>query len=305
MAAGIITSGSAPRLLLPGISEMFGMAYKAYSSVISKIYDMETSDRNYEEAVQMVGIGMATLKGEGEAIQAEAYKQGYVRITNHNVWAKRMRITMEAFQDNLYLKQAPVMAKELAKALFHAKEVNAAALLNNSTSTSAPYLGGDGKALLATDHPTGSGATYANKPSVDADLSELVLEQACIDIMNFVGADGLKIMARPVRLIVPNASIFDAHRILKSDKQADTANNTTNALKYKGLLQEVVNWSYLTDNDMWMVITDVPGAVCYQRAKQELSHYSDDNTFDEVYTIKERYSFDYTDPRHFYGSVGA
>lgn len=78
------------------------MAYKAYSSVISKIYDMETSDRNYEEAVQMVGIGMATLKGEGEAIQAEAYKQGYVRITNHNVWAKRMRITMEAFQDNLY-----------------------------------------------------------------------------------------------------------------------------------------------------------------------------------------------------------
>lgn len=197
------------------------------------------------------------------------------------------------------------MAKELAKALFHAKEVNAAALLNNSTSTSAPYLGGDGKALLATDHPTGSGATYANKPSVDADLSELVLEQACIDIMNFVGADGLKIMARPVRLIVPNASIFDAHRILKSDKQADTANNTTNALKDKGLLQEVVNWSYLTDNDMWMVITDVPGAVCYQRAKQELSHYSDDNTFDEVYTIKERYSFDYTDPRHFYGSVGA
>ena len=43
--------------------------------------------------------------------------------------------------------------------------------------------GGDGKALLATDHPLTSGGTFANEPTTAADLNETSLEDALISIL--------------------------------------------------------------------------------------------------------------------------
>ena len=73
------------------------------------------------------------------------------------------------------------------------KQVKAANVLNNAFSSS--YVGGDGKELCATDHPTVANVDLSNELSVSADLNETSLEQALIDIANFRDERNLKINA--------------------------------------------------------------------------------------------------------------
>jgi hypothetical protein len=301
--SGPVTTGLIPRLLLPGITELYGMKYKQLPSVHDKVYKKMKSERNYEEAVQMVGLGMAEIKGQGEAIAIDRFKQSYARRTQHDTWTKAVKITMEAFEDNLYQNQASFLSGELAKALFHAKESRSAALFNNATSTSAPYLGADGKAFLASDHPTGSGGTFSNIAT--SDISELALENAVINIYGYVGSDGLRMLARPKCLLIPRQSAFEAERILKSTLRSGTSDNDANALFQRKDIPQVLEWQFLTDSDSWFVLTDVDGLMYYERMAAKPHYHQDDATMDHLYSIFERYSFDYTDPRAVYGSMGA
>ena len=66
----------------------------------------------------------------------------------------------------------------------HTKQVKAANVLNNAFSSS--FLGGDGKSLVATDHPLAGGGTFSNRPSAFSDLNETSLENALISISTFV-----------------------------------------------------------------------------------------------------------------------
>lgn len=305
MSTGVVTTASTPRLLVPGITNLFGMNMKQHKSVFPEIYEKKSSTRNYEEAVLLQGLGVATVKDEGSPIELDSYQQGFARRTTHQAWGKALKVTKEQFDDNLYMSVAQVASKELAKSLFHAKEINAAAIFNNATSTSAPYVGADGKALLASDHPTGLGPTFSNLASTD--LSELALEQAAIDILGWIGYDGLKVLVDPknFKLLIPRQSIFNIHRILKSDMQVDSAENNTNALKDMGVIGKVIPWVFLTDTDSWYIITGERGLCHYDRNSPEVHHYMEDRTLDSVYQIYERYSFDHFDPHAVYGSMGA
>ena len=297
---GIINTGSFPRLLLPGITTLFGMEYSQLDGLHDKIFQKKSSQRAFEEAVQLVGMGMAEKLGEGEALQLDTTKQGYSRRTYHEVWSKAAMITQVAFDDNLYQDQAQVLSKQLAKALFHAKENNARLLFDNCTSTSAPYVGADGKALLATDHPTGSGATFSNLST--SDLSELALENARNAIRGWVGSDGLLINANIKGLLVPPQLRFEAHRILMSTQRSGTANNDTNAIRELGMIPQIMEWAFLTDTNNWYLLTDVDGLVMYERKAMEPRYYMENETMNHVYQMSERYSFDYFDPRAVYGA---
>ena len=86
-------------------------------------------------------------------------------------------------EDNLY-DQLELDIQEQQQDQWHTKQVKAAATLNNAFNSS--FTGGDGKELCATDHPLGGGGTFRNEPSTAADLNETSLENALIDISNFV-----------------------------------------------------------------------------------------------------------------------
>ena len=93
-------------------------------------------------------------------------------------------LTEEAMEDNLYDRLGARYTKALARSMAHTKQIKAAATLNNAFNSS--FTGGDGKELCATDHPLGGGGTFRNEPSTAADLNETSLENALIDISNFV-----------------------------------------------------------------------------------------------------------------------
>ena len=304
MAAGIITTGTFPKLLLPGIRELFGLEYSQLEKVHERVFDKMSSERNFEEVLELGGVGLATTKTEGSMISYDSAKQGVAARFVHTVYGKGMILTREAIEDNMYLSLAQVMTREIAKSLVHAKDTIAANIFNRAQNGS--YLLADGVVLCATNHPVTTGGTFKNRPTTNADLSETSLEQAIIDIYDLVGSDGLKIDVTPRQLLIPHNLIFDAHRLLKSELRPNSANNDTNAAKDMGLISEIVPWRRLTDADAWFILTDVrPGRVLYQRRDPQMDSENDFDTQNAKFLGTERYSLGVADTRSVYGVAGA
>lgn len=308
--SGLINTGTIRKLLWPGVNQIFGDVNDTYQFEHKEIFDISQSDKNFEDDVQMVNMGLATIKAEGEAISFDSFKQGFVKRYIHTVYGKGFAVSMEALDDiqygiSLLAKGSSYMANSMAQT----KEIIAANVLNNAFSSS--YLGGDAKALLASDHPLGgAGGTFANIPTVAVDLSEAALEQAVIDINSLVDDAGLRIALRPGKLIVPVQLQFDAERILNSPARVGTADNDLNALKSRGSisLAPVIN-HYLTDTDAWFIKIDgLPsdqGMRHFQKAGYKLDMDNDFTTKNMLVTCTERYSFGWSNPRAMYGSAGA
>ncbi len=147
----------------------------------------------------------------------------------------------------------------------NAKQVKAAAPLNNGLPSVGTFKSGDGVALFSTSHPTIAG-TFKNTLTTQADLNETSLEQALIDIAAMTDERGLKIAARGVKMIVPSENQFTAEDM--NLKESGTADNDINAIASMGMIPQGyrVN-NYLTDTDSFYIITDVPnGMKMFQRA---------------------------------------
>ena len=291
--------------LEPGLNALFGLEYQNYENQHTEIYEIENSDRAFEEEVMLSGFVNAAVKAEGSAVTFDTANEAFTSRYTHETIALAFAITEEAIEDNLYDRIATRYTKALARSMAQTKQIKAANVLNNGFNSSFP--GGDGKELFATDHPTQSAGTLANELSTSADLSETSLEQAMIDIAAFKDERGFKIAARGLKLIIPSELQFTAERILRSPARVGTADNDLNALSSKGMLPQgyVVN-NYLTDTDAFFIKTDVPnGMKMFNRANLKTAMEGDFDTGNVRYKARERYSFGFSDWRGMFGSPGA
>ena len=291
--------------LEPGLNALFGLEYQNYENQHADIFDIENSDRAFEEEVMLSGFGNASVKAEGAAVEFDNANETFTSRYTHETVALAFAITEEAVEDNLYDSIAKRYTKALARSMANTKQIKAANVLNNGFSSSFP--GGDGKELFATDHPTVSAGDLANELATSADLSETSLEQAMIDIAAFKDERGLKIAARGLKLIIPSELQFTAERIMKSPARVGTSDNDLNALASKGMIPQgyVVN-NFLTDTDAFFIKTDVPnGMKMFNRAGIKTAMEGDFDTGNMRYKARERYSFGFSDWRGMYGSPGA
>ena len=291
--------------LEPGLNALFGLEYANYENQHTEIFDIENSDRAFEEEVMLSGFANAAVKAEGAAVTFDNANESFTSRYTHETVALAFAITEEAVEDNLYDSIARRYTKALARSMANTKQIKAANVLNNGFSSSFP--GGDGKELFATDHPTVSAGDLKNELSTSADLSETSLEQAMIDIAAFKDERGLKIAARGLKLIIPSELQFTAERILKSPARVGTADNDINALSSKGMIPQgyVVN-NFLTDTDAFFIKTDVPnGMKMFNRAAIKTAMEGDFDTGNMRYKARERYSFGFSDWRGMFGSPGA
>lgn len=290
--------------LLPGLNALFGMEYARYGEEHKEIYETETSERSFEEETKLAGFGAAPVKAEGSAIAYDNAQEAFTARYTHETIALGFSITEEAVEDNLYDSLSARYTKALARAMAYTKQVKAASLLNTGFTT---FQSGDGVTLFSTAHPTVSGITNSNRPSVDVDLNETALEQAVIDIAAFKDERGLLIAARPRKLIVPPSLMFVATRLLETELRVATADNDINALKSNGSIPGgyAVN-HYLTDNDAWFIKTDIPnGMKHFVRTAMSTAMDGDFDTGNVRYKARERYSFGVSDPLGMYASPGA
>jgi len=298
-----ISRGQLVKELEPGLNALFGLEYKRYENQHLEIFDIETSDRAFEEEVMLSGFANAEIKPEGSGVVFDNAQETFTARYTHNTVALAFAITEEAIEDNLYDRLASRYTKALARSMANTKQITAANVLNNGFSTS--YTGGDGVALLSTSHPTIAG-TFSNTLATAADLNETSLEQALIDIAAFTDERGLKIAARGLKLVIPNELQFTAERLMKSANRTGTADNDINAIRNMGLVPQgyVVN-NFLTDTDAFFIKTDVPnGLKNFVRAPIKTAMEGDFDTGNVRYKARERYSFGWSDPRGIYGSPG-
>ena len=290
--------------LLPGLNALFGMEYARYPEEWRSCYEVENSDRAFEEETKLSGFGTAPVKDEGAAIAYDDAQEVYTARYTHEAIAMGFSITQEAVEDNLYDSLSARYTKALARAFQNTKEVKGAALFNEGFTG---QTGGDGQYLFATGHPLVSGGTNANKPSTAVDLNETALEAAIISIGKWTDERGLKIAARPQKLLIPSDLQFVAERLMKTEGRVGTADNDVNAVKSMSAVPGgyMVN-HYLTDTDAWFLGTDIPnGFKHFTRVAMKTSMEGDFETGNVRYKGRERYSFGYSDPLAYYGSAGA
>jgi hypothetical protein len=299
----VINSGSFAKALWPGINEWYGKEYAEYEVEWTKLVDTEKSSRAFEEDVGISSFGLAVVKPEGSPISYDSERQGFITRYSHVVYALGFVITREMMEDDLYDIVGQRKAKGLAFSMRQTKEVVVANLYNRAFNSS--YTFGDGKEMIATDHPNVAGGTWSNELATPADISEAALEQASIDIQAFTNDRGLLIAAKPKTLIITPSQEAEVRRILGSNLRVATANNDLNYLKTAGIIPEVVVNHYLTDSDAWFIRTNVKnGPKLYERRADEFDMDNDFDTENAKFKATARYSVGITDPRGIYGSAG-
>lgn len=302
--AGIITTASHPKALWPGIKAWWGQVYDEHPEEYSKLFDSDTSSMNYEEDVQLTGFGLAPVKSEGSGVAYDSEIQGFTTRYTHVAYALGYIVTKEELDDNLYEQVSRRRAAALAMSFRQTKENVGANIYNRAFNST--YLGGDGVQLCSTAHPNTSGGTFANTPTVAADLSEASLEDALTALMGFQNDRGLLINVMPRSLIVARQNWWNANRILKSAYTPSTANNAVNVLVATNALPEgIVMNHYLTSPNAWFVRTNIQnGLKYYSRVGIQFDQDNDFDTMNAKAKGYERYSFGWTDPRAIYGVNG-
>ena len=249
-------------------------------------------------------FGLAPVKAQAGSVSYDSESQGYTKRYTHVVYGLGYIVTEEELEDNLYEEVSKKRSKALAFSMRQTEEIVAANVLNRAFNTS--YTGGDGKAMIVSDHPTLTG-NQSNVLTTAADLSEASIEDLCIQIMNATNSRGLKISVMPRKLIVAPNEAFNAERIVKSSLQAGTANNDLNAIKNMGIFPDGVTVNhYLTDTDAWFIKTNVPNGLT--RFTRRALKFAQDNDFDSANAKAKatvRFSVGWTDWLGVYGTPGA
>tara|TARA_R100001244_G_scaffold9014_1_gene11086 strand:- start:119 stop:1048 length:930 start_codon:yes stop_codon:yes gene_type:complete len=307
-----INRASINKELLPGLNAVFGLEYGEVNNEHQALYEVENSDRAFEEEVLFTGFGTAPTKGEGASVSYDDAQESYTARYTAETVALAFAITEEAMEDNLYDTFAKLRAKGLARAMANTKQVKAANIFNNGFSDTI----GDGVAFFSDSHPTVADGLQDNLLAA-SDLSESTLETALIAIQKTKDDRGILIGASAVSLHIPVDYWAVADRVLSSpgNTQASAASGATsggfnmnaiNATRHMGMVPDGYHINRrLTDTDAWFIKTDVPnGTKMFVRSPLQTKMEPDFDTGNLRFKARERYSFGVSDWRGWYGSAG-
>ena len=291
-------------LLLPGLRGIEGR-YEQIPSQYDKIFTKHESRMALERTAEMRYLGLAQLKTEGgQTAFDNGAGERFVYNQEHTEIALGYAITRKAIDDNLYKTQFQPSNLGLIESFNQTKEIYGANVINTSTTYNAS-VGGDGKALIATDHPI-DGGTVANRPATDVELNEATLLAGMIAIRtNFKDQAGLKVFARARKLLVPPQLEPVAIRLTKSELRPGTADNDVNAIMSTsgGLPEGYMTNDYLTSATAWFLLTNIDGLSYMERVKFETDMQVDFVTDNLLVKGYERYSFGYYNFRSIWGSL--
>ena len=304
-----INRASISKELLPGLNAIFGMEYGEVNNELAPLYEIENSDRAFEEEVLFTSFGSAPTKGEGAAVSYDDAQESYTARYTAETVALAFAVTEEAMEDNLYDTFAKLRAKGLARAMANTKQVKAANVFNNGFSDTI----GDGVAFFASTHPTVGDGNQSNLITA-SDMSEATLETALTNVQKIKDDRGILIGASAVSLHIPVDSWAIADRILSSPGNTQTslaaANpnmNAINATRHMGMLPEGYHINRrFTDTTSWFIKTDVPnGTKMFVRTPLQTKMEPDFDTGNLRFKARERYSFGVSDWRGWFGSQGS
>lgn len=253
-----MTTGSFSEDLWPGIMGWFGDAYEDWEPIWEQLVDKHDSNKQFEKFQGITNYGLAGVKDQGAGIPYRDKYQGFPREIINTTYGIGSTITYEMMRYDQYDKFKSI-PQQLAKSVRKTEETIVANLLNNGFSTATtPTLTADGKSLFNSAHllVVSNNVTQRNTPATASDFSQSALEQAYIDISNFVDDQNLPIVVNAQKLIVPTASQHLARKTLQTEYEVGTGNNTINPVSTARMPLQLIVSPWLTDSDSWYIKTD-------------------------------------------------
>jgi hypothetical protein len=288
--------------LFPGLAAVEGR-YRKIETKWSRLFEKRSSKMALERRTQMAYLPLAREKLEGKSTYYdEKAGERWMYSAEMKELSLGYIITRKAVEDNQYKAEFNPSNLGLQDVFAVTKEIYAANIFNNG-SVFDQTVGGDGKALFATDHPVDVGVV-ANRPAADIDLNESSLLTAMTVIRNtWVDERNIKIAARAELVLVPAALEPVIVRLLRTELRPGTNDNDINAIQHVGGgLRDYIVDEFLTSNFAWYVKTDKRGLIYYDRVAFEMDMYVDFDTDNLKVKGRERYAFSYFDWRAVYGT---
>lgn len=299
-----ITTGSFAKALWPGVNKWFDEAKNQHQKEYTEIFETRKSRRAWEEIIGMSSLGLPVLTGEGAAVTFDSFQQGFVSRFTHVDYKLGVVITKNMVSDDLYDVVGKQRVRALSRSFNHLPEVLGGNVINRAFNAS--YTGADGVSLCNSAHVKVSGGTWSNILATAADISEAALEQAVIDMGNYTDDRGLKMAVKAQKIIVPVELDFEANKILKTEYEVGTANNTVNLVRARFPMGvKVCHWVD-ADTDAWFVLTDADdGLIYFERSPTTFASENDFDTSNARYKAEWRGSFGWANPRAIFGTAGA
>lgn len=255
----------------------------------------------WSEIQELAGPGLLQPKEHGANIALDTVMDGTsVRLTVRTM-ALRLGIAEEVIEDAVETgdySKAKDWNAWLMDVAEKTIEYDAANLLNRAFNSS--FTGADGVSLCSPSHLITKGGTYDNTISA-ATLAPTSLETMAAVARRQKNAAGLIQGFKLVKIAIPPELEWRAKRIVKSDQQADTANNDYNAIGKSGI--EVVVVPYMTSTTNWFGITNSPtGMYRITRVRDKMRQEMDPIAGVLYVMVRHRDVFGWADPRYIIGS---
>jgi len=291
--------GAFSALLAPGLRKVFFQRYDSMPEVYSRVYNVLSSTRKYEDDQGITGFGVIPEKTESAAIQYEDPVQAYTKRYTHLIYGLGFRVSEQMYRNDQYRVMSR-MSNAFGKSTRHTVETVAAAVYNDGFADTGP----DAVSLFNTAHPLKHGGTSANHPTTDADLSVASLEAAVTAFRNMRDDNNIRIAVKPTVLLVSPSDEFTALKILQSTNEPWVMTNTKNVIANRGIAPVV--WDYLTDADAWYLLApnDDREFNFFWRLRPRFANSDDFDTGDAKYKVNMEFSCGYSDWRGAYGTSG-
>lgn len=259
--------GQFAQLMAPGLHDTFvhWLNLLQRDEEYSHVFNMETSDKAYEDEVEFSGLGPMGTKPEGESITYQDAIQGGTKRYVHATYGLGCRTSWELYEDDQYnlIMQVP---KALARSAHFTLEQQTWNILNNGFTTT---LTTDGLSLFHNQHPLLGGpaatnvgpglsnvisaaGTYPNRPATDVDLSLTAIQLAINQYERLIDSQGLPISIKPKTVVIPPELKWIAREILGSAHKPYTSDNEINAILAEELNYFVFHYS--TSQSAWYMI---------------------------------------------------
>lgn len=215
-----------------GLNEVFFDSYNGEKipneASIEDIFKEKNSKKHAEYDLEVRGVGRFNEKGEEEDIPEDDMEEKYKTTYTHVSYANSVPVTYEQMEDQLYgLIEENV--SELGDSARDTQYFKAFSIFRNGFSGS--YVGADGKALFAHDHPRDFGGVLDNK--FTDKLAPGTLDDMLVRLAEQKSHSGRLVRNVPFCLLVAPKNFKRAVEITEAEAIAQSTNNGPNVFSSK------------------------------------------------------------------------
>ena len=214
-------------------------------SPLFRLYSVENTNAAVEESVGMGSLGL--LEEHRGTLNYDSFEKLYTTTYRQKEYSKAISASRATIDDDR-LNIIQNQTRQLATATDKTIMTHAAAPFNDAFSTER--LGGDGKPLVATDHPLSptSSDTISNH-TTDA-LSVAAMKDARIAMMQFTDSRGQPAPSNPDTLVIGPGLSDLAEVIVTSTLESGGNSNNTNTLRTMSVIVD----PYITSQTAWFLV---------------------------------------------------